>query len=337
MGTIRLRSYARSTALRLTQSGRRRLALQHAALHSHTRRPGLVHVDVETVVESGGIPIQTYVVGPPAAEATVVFIHGFTLAAEVFYMQVDYLRAHFPHVKSLLIDARGHGRTGRVAPESCTIDGTADDVLAAITTHAPEGPLILVGHSLGGLTALNLVKRADPELRERIAGVILAATSIESLSAQGLPQILASPIAEKVRDVTEASPDDAEAFRHYASQFIAPALSTAVFKRPINDQVVEFHAAMIHETPLDTFVGFFDDLQDHDELDAAGAMAGISGYVLAGENDDVTPLSQSERICELWPEARCQIAEGAGHMLPLEAPGILNNNIHNLLRTVLEG
>lgn len=327
-----MQSTARSARLRLTPIGRRQLALEHGALHSRTREPGLVRVDVETTVDSGGIPIQTYVVGPEDATTTVVFIHGFTLAAEVYYMQVDYLRQNFPEVKSLLIDARGHGRTGRVAPELCTIDGTADDVLAAIKSYAPTGHLILVGHSLGGLTALNLVKRADADLAERIRGVILAATSIESLSAQGLPQILASPIAEKIMDATEAAPNDAEKFRSYASQFVAPALSTAVFKRPINDHVVEFHAAMIHETPLETFVGFFGDLQEHDEVDAAEAMSTMEGYVLAGENDDVTPLSQAERICELWPRAKFQIAEGAGHMIPLEAPGILNSAIAQTLQ-----
>ncbi len=330
-----MRSAARSARLRLSKSGRRRLALEHGALHSRTRRPGLVGVDIETTVDCEGIPIQTYVIGPENAELTVVFIHGFTLAAEVYYMQVDYLRKHFPRVRSLLIDVRGHGRTGSVSPGLCTVAGTANDIRAAIEEHARTGPLILVGHSLGGLTALNLVKRADPALAERIKGIILVATSIESLSAQGIPQVLASPIAEKIMDVTEASPRDADRFREYASQFLAPALATTVFKRPINDHVVEFHAAMIHETPLETFVGFFDDLQDHDELDAAAALTGMEGYVLAGENDDVTPLGQAERICELWPKAKFQIAEGAGHMLPLESPGILNNAIATLVGKTL--
>lgn len=329
-----IRSTVRSARLRLTSTGRRRLALEHGALHSRTRKPGLVHVDVETTVDSGGIPIQTYVVGPEDATTTVVFIHGFTLAAEVYYMQVDHLRQNFPEVKSLLIDARGHGRTGPVDPELCTIAGTADDVLAAIRAYAPTGSLVLVGHSLGGLTALNLIKRGDADLHERIKGVILVSTSIESLSAQGLPQVLASPVAEKVMDVTEASPADAEKFRTYASQFMAPALSAAVFKRPSNEHVVEFHAAMIHETPLETFVGFFGDLQEHDELDAAEALSDIEGYVIAGEKDDVTPLGQSERICELWPAAKLQIAEGAGHMIPLEAPGILNKALSQTLQNI---
>ena len=34
-------AFARSAALRLTKSGRRRLALEHGALHSQTREPGL--------------------------------------------------------------------------------------------------------------------------------------------------------------------------------------------------------------------------------------------------------------------------------------------------------
>lgn len=321
----------RRSALRLTGNGRRRLALEDAAGYGPESRPGLGRVDAETTVDSDGIGVRTYRIGPADADTTVVFIHGFTLAAEVYYLQTEFLRTHHPQVRSVLIDARGHGATGAVAPGACTVAGTADDVLAAIREHAPTGALILLGHSLGGLTVLNLIKRADAELHARIRGVILVATAIESLSAQGLPQVLASPVADKVRDTVEAAPGDARRFREYASQFLAPALATAVFRRPTDDEVIRFHAAMIHETPLDTFVGFFDDLQEHEELDAAPALQGMPGYVLVGESDDVTPMSQAERICELWPEAFLQVAEGAGHMLPLEAPGILNNALAKLL------
>lgn len=325
------RAALRRGALRLTGRGRRRLALEDAADYGPAQRPGLGRVDAESTVESDGLGIRTYRIGPTDAEVTVVFIHGFTLAAEVYYLQTEFLGEHYPQVRSVLIDARGHGATGAVAPEECTVAGTADDVLAAINEHAPTGELILLGHSLGGLTALNLVKRADAELAARIRGIILVATSIESLSTQGLPQVLASPIADKVRDTVEAAPGDTQRFREYASQFLAPALATAVFRRPTDPEVIRFHAAMIHETPLDTFVGFFDDLQEHEEIDAAPALRDLPGYILVGEVDDVTPMSQAERILELWPRAYLQVAAGAGHMLPLEAPGILNNALAALL------
>ena len=327
-----LRGKAHKARLKMTPNGRRQLLLERGAAFSKNRIPGLKHVDRHTIVDSDGLSIHTYMVGHAEnATATVVFIHGFTLAAEVYYMQVDYLQTFYPNIKSVLIDARGHGATGQVRPELCTIEGTANDVLAAIHEHAPTGPLILVGHSLGGLTALNLVKRADHSLRKRIVGMVLVATSIESLSTQGLPQVLASPLADNIKNAVEAAPNDAQKFRQYATTFLATTLATAVFQRDTNDEVIDFHAAMIHETPLDTFVGFFDDLQEHDELDAAPALEGLKGYVLAGELDDVTPISQADRICEVWPGARLQIAEGAGHMLPLEAPGILNNAIGNIL------
>ncbi|AGG67334.1 alpha/beta fold hydrolase [Corynebacterium callunae] len=324
----------RGLNLGLSKKRRTKKFLKTGERYSQSRTPGLSHVDLHNTVKSGGIDIHTYVVGPRSVdkpEATVVFIHGFTLAAEVYYMQVDFLETYFPQIKSVLIDARGHGATGPVAPERCTVTGTADDVVAAINAHATNGPLILVGHSLGGLTALNLIKRAPAALRERIVGLVLVATSIESLSAQGLPQVLASPIADNVKNAAEAAPEDAQKFREYATKFLAPALATAVFQRDTSSDVINFHAAMIHETPLDTFVGFFDDLQEHDELDAAPALKGLEGYVLAGEKDDVTPISQANRICELWPEAKLQVAAGAGHMLPLEAPAILNNALAALL------
>lgn len=331
-----LAKLARSYLLRTTRAGRRRLALEHAELHSHQREPGLTDLDEQGIVDSDGLKIHTYAVGPrpPAATATVVLVHGFTLAAESFYLQVDYLREHHPEVRVVLLDLRGHGRTGQCDPALCTVDGLARDVRAVIDKCAPTGPVILVGHSLGGLAVLAALRQllADhPATHARISSVLLVATSVESLAAQGIPQVLASPVADQVKAGVEAAPRDVRKLRQAAAKFLAPALSVAVFKRSIGYELAEFHAAMIHETPLASFVGFFDDLQDHDELTAANALQGKPGGVLVGEKDEVTPLGQAQRLLEIWPEAWSQIAEGAGHMLILEAPGIVNSAMTKLL------
>ncbi|WIM70191.1 alpha/beta fold hydrolase [Corynebacterium suedekumii] len=324
----------RSWAMRVTPGGGRRLALERGALHSGTREPGLTHIDRTGIVDNDGVPVHWYEYGDVDAgdsSVTVVFIHGFTLAAESFYLQVNHLRAQWPDARLLLMDLRGHGQTGAVAPEKCTVEGAADDVTAVLDARGVSGPVILVGHSLGGLVALNLVRRCPDELRGRIKGLILVSASIEALSAQGLPQILASPIADKVYDAVEASPNEADRFRHEVSKYLAPGLAVTVFHRDTDYDLIEFHAAMIHETPLETFVGFFDDLQVHDELAAGQHLDGIPGYVINGDADDVTPMSQAERICEVWPGAWLQTAMGAGHMIPLEAPGILNAAIDRLV------
>ncbi len=324
----------RSWAMRLTPAGRRRLALEMGALHSGTREPGLTGTDRTGTVDNDGILVHWYEYGDVHAHdtsATVVFIHGFTLAAESYYRQVNYLRERWPSARLLLLDLRGHGQTGKVDPVRCTVEGAADDTLAVIRARGVDGPVILVGHSLGGLVALNLVRRCPPELRNRIAGLVLVSTSIEALADQGVPQILASPIADEVYNAVESQPRDAMRFREQAAKILAPTLAVAVFHRDIPYDIVQFHAAMIHETPLETFVGYFDDLQQHNELSADNHLDGIPGYVIAGEKDVVTPLSQAERLIEVWDGAYLQIAPDAGHMIPLEAPEILNAAIARLL------
>ncbi|MDO5670853.1 MAG: alpha/beta hydrolase [Corynebacterium sp.] len=327
----------RSWVMRLTPGGRRRLALELGELHSGAREPGLTGIDRVGTVDNDGILVHWYEDGGQLADdVTVVFIHGFTLAAESFYLQVNHLQERWPQARILLLDVRGHGQTGKVDPRLCTVEGAADDTLAVLRARGVQGPMILVGHSLGGLVALNLVRRCPPELRGHIAGLILVATSIEALSDQGLPQVLASPVADQVYHAVESQPQDAKKFREQAALVLAPTLAVAVFHRNVNYDIVQFHAAMIHETPLETFVGYFEDLQKHDELAASDHLQGLPGYVIVGEKDVVTPLSQAERLIEVWPDAYLQIAREAGHMIPLEAPEILNAAIDRLILRVVD-
>lgn len=337
---------------RLTPAGRRRLALEHGALHSQTRQPGLTDLDctgvLEREVEGRIIPVHWYEAGPSrrqpvnsgtvgnSAETwehtpTVVFVHGFTLAGESWFLQFKYLRRRYPQARLLTMDLRGHGQTGEVPSRLCTIDGAADDVLAVIAERAASGPLIIVGHSLGGQIALNLLRRAESGLRERIAGIVLIATSIDRLAAQGVPQMLTSPVADAVRDAIEASPDQVDKFRDAIAAFIAPSLAVAVFHRKTEFDIIEFHAAMIHETPLATLVGYLDDLQEHEEFAARERLYGLPGTVLVGAKDVVTPRGQADLILEGWQEGELVEVPKAGHMLPLETPGPVNEAIARLL------
>ncbi len=262
---------------------------------------------------------------------TVVFIHGFTLAGESWYRQFEALRASLPQARLLTLDLRGHGKTGAVRAKLCTVSGAAADAITVIQERAPQGPVVLVGHSLGGLIALNILRSADEELRARIAGMVLIATSIDRLSAQGLPQVLASPVADAVREAMESSPKQIRNFRESIASLIAPSLAVAVFSRPTNYKIIEFHAAMIQETPLETFVGYLDDLQEHQEFAARPYLKGLPGAVLVGTKDDVTPRSQADLILESWPGAELVEVKDAGHMLPLETPQVVNSAIKRVV------
>ncbi|QQU99099.1 alpha/beta hydrolase [Corynebacterium amycolatum] len=356
-------AFARSAALRLTKSGRRRLALEHGALHSQTREPGLtnltstgvVHIKTAPVTAeiaakdderkasdkpdavTTDIPVHWYEVEPsePAKEpVTIVFVHGFTLAGESWYRQFNALRKSHPEARLLTMDLRGHGQTGAVPASLCTVEGAAADALAVIAERAATGKLIVVGHSLGGLIALHMVRAAEESIRRRIAGVVLISTSIDKLAAQGVPQILASPVADAARNAIESSPKEIRKFREAIASLMAPSLAVAVFARRTDYEIIEFHAAMINETPLETFVGYLDDLQDHDEFAAGPYLASLPGAVLVGTKDDVTPRKQADLIMEKWPDAELVEVDGAGHMLPLEAPEAVNRAIERVLEKV---
>lgn len=358
-------AFVRSAALRLTTSGRRRLALEHGALHSQTREPGLTDLTATGVVDikttpvtadiaakdderkasdkpdtvTTDIPVHWYEVEPgePATEpVTIVFIHGFTLAGESWYRQFNALRKSHPEARLLTMDLRGHGQTGAVPASLCTVEGAATDALAVIAERAATGKLIVVGHSLGGLVALHMVRAAKESIRRRIAGVVLISTSIDKLAAQGVPQILASPVADAARNAIESSPKEIRKFREAIAALMAPSLAVAVFARRTDYEIIEFHAAMINETPLETFVGYLDDLQDHDEFAAEPYLEGLPGAVLVGTKDDVTPRKQADLIMEKWPDAELVEVDGAGHMLPLEAPDAVNRAIERVLEKVQE-
>lgn len=332
------RQVGRSVSWRMTPSGRRRLALEHAKLHTRAVEPGLDNVDREGYVESHGKDIAYYVgTEPTHPQATVVFIHGFTLSAESYFLQAKHLRRHWPQVRSLLMDLRGHGRTGTTPVQECSVDYAADDVIASIRHCAQDdSPIILVGHSLGGLVAFAVLRRMSEHERQRVAGMVLVSTSIDALAARGLPQLLKTPVAEKVRSAMETSPEEAAQLRQEAAGILAPALAATVFRRPTNYNLIEFHAAMINETPLETFIGFLDDLQDHQEDQAAPYLRDIRGRIMVGDKDGVTPISQARRIKELWPQARLDVVHDAGHMIILEAPEAVNTALDGLLGVTVQ-
>ena len=45
------------------------------------------------------------------------------------------------------------------------------------TPTAPEGPVVLVGHSMGGMTVMSLAGQHPDVVRERVVAVALIATS----------------------------------------------------------------------------------------------------------------------------------------------------------------
>ncbi|QYM76522.1 alpha/beta fold hydrolase [Leucobacter luti] len=93
----------------------------------------------------------------PSEPPRMVVLHGAGLNAHSFDPLLLAL-----DVPALSLDLPGHGRSDWRADADYRPDHLADDVVTALETLASE-PVLLLGHSLGGLTAA-LVAAAKPEL-----------------------------------------------------------------------------------------------------------------------------------------------------------------------------
>ncbi len=89
----------------------------------------------------------------PSGATTVVAVHGITANHLAFALLAEALPRH----RLLAPDLRGRGAS-RTLPGPWGIDRHAEDVAGLITASTP-GPVVLVGHSMGGFVAAALVRR----------------------------------------------------------------------------------------------------------------------------------------------------------------------------------
>lgn len=101
-----------------------------------------------------------------AMAVQVVLVHGIRTSATMWRAQVAHLRQRGTPVTA--VDLPGHG-TRR--DEAFTLDGAFATIDAAIQDAAARGPVLLVGHSMGGLLSIEYVA-AEP--RPPVAGFVAA-------------------------------------------------------------------------------------------------------------------------------------------------------------------
>ena len=127
--------------------------------------------------------------GDADAPLTVVFSHGFTARLAEWELQRAALR---DRARLVLWDQRGHGRSGWTPLTDATIDRTGRDLGEVLDAVAPTGPVVLAGHSMGGMSVLALARQRPELFGDRVVGVFLLATSAGGLVETGAPRPAAS-------------------------------------------------------------------------------------------------------------------------------------------------
>lgn len=265
------------------------------------------------VPAADGVSLHAEIDGPDSP-VTVVLAHGWTLDSTTWGPVARALSG----VRVVRYDHRGHGRSAPVHPSTMTIEQLADDLAAVIAHLAPDGPLVLGGHSMGGMTIMALAQR-HPEVAARAQGVALVATAAGGLAGHdlGLPPRLAA-IAKRCEQRMFASPRWTARQAMGSPRVLTPGLRWLLLGPGADARARQITVAAVAGCRPSTVAGFRPALDAHERDAALAAFAATPTVVLAGTRDRLTPVPMARRIAQALPSAHLTVFPGAGHMLPVE-------------------
>ncbi len=292
-----------------------------------------------TVRTDDGVDLHVEFDGPEDAPVTLVFCHGFTARLGEWQLQREAVR---DRARLVLWDHRGHGRSSWADPTTATIDRTARDLGLVLDAVVPAGqPVVLAGHSMGGMTVMAYARQRPEEIGTRVVGAFLLATSAGGLVAEGLLGRavallrrlhllrlylwwlrLLAPLLER--------------YRRRGTRIGARYMRKYLFGRDdATPEAVRVVQDMLEETPLTVTMAFYGTFLDHDEEAALPVLGRVPVTVVAAEYDRLTPAAHGRRLAELLGErAELVVVPGAGHSVNMTRTAVVDEALLALLDRV---
>lgn len=255
---------------------------------------------VETITLDNGVEISALVAGASDAPATLVFVHGLggsqTTWASVLGNFADGSRV-------VALDLPGHGASSKPSADEggdYSVPGLAA-ALGEVIEKLDLAPAVVIGHSLGGATALDLAL-ARPKLVRGLVLVDSAGLGAE-VSGDLLDRIEAEPSREEAKQLLELFFADKRFVLDrgvddmYASR-MAPGADAAV-KAAAN-------AAFTREGQSIRYDERLGDLMQ-------------PVLIVWGEQDAVLPAAHGVAAAKALPRAWFELLDGVGHVPQIEA------------------
>jgi len=238
----------------------------------------------------------------------------------------------------IFYDQRGHGRSAEAPPETYTLSQLGRDLETLLQVIAPRGSVVLVGHSMGGMTVLAHARQFPEHYGSRITGVALISSAAEGVAKSPLGEILNNPALEAVRLAARSAPKLVDRGRTAARSLIGPILRAASYTdMRVSPSIVAFSEEMMLGTPVPTMVEFLNALQVHDETAALATLAKIPTLIVCGDRDLLTPAEYSRKMAEVLPYAELVIVGKAGHLVLLEKPASVSDGLVRLVKHASPG
>ncbi|XP_010979068.3 sn-1-specific diacylglycerol lipase ABHD11 isoform X1 [Camelus dromedarius] len=240
-----------------------------------------------------------------AASPPLVLLHGLFGSKNNFNSVANSL-AQQTSRKVLIVDARNHGDSPH-SPDM-SYEAMSQD-MQDLLPQLGLGPCVLVGHSMGGRTAM-LLALQRPELVDRL--IVVDISPLESTSSSNFPNYIAALRAMDIPD--EASLSRA---RKLANEKLSSVIQSVSIRQLLLTNLVEVDRRFVWRVNLDALAQHIDKIMDFPARQES--YSGPALFLLGGNSKFVLPSHHPE-IRRLFPRAQMQTVPNASHWVHSDRP-----------------
>lgn len=236
-----------------------------------------------------------------------VLLHGITLRHDVWAPQLRELADRY---RVIAVDLRGHGES-TAGSDGYGLPRLADD-LASLLEALDLHDAVVVGHSMGGMTAMQFCGQHPEVLADRVAGLIFVATRAHQVLPPYVDRGARSLVArgQGVLDAGRTLPARSTTTRNVARLAFGDHPSPKAVSI-----VAEMGESIAPQALLPSVAG----LIEHDAREAL-RRTHTPSLVIVGTRDLLTPVPSASHLAHLLPRSELVVLPRAGHQLMQERP-----------------
>lgn len=236
-----------------------------------------------------------------------VLLHGWTENHNFWKFQIPVFSKDY---KVLAIDLRGHGESDKPKKEY-SIQTFADDVYHVLKRLEIK-KAIIIGHSMGGMTALVFCLMHS----EMVQALILVNTTCVGLQETGLV-----PIKETLKMIQTFG------FENVAERFFVQTF----FASGTSEELTNWAKSEILKTPQFAVEEALKAIIEHDVTDRLSAIK-VPTLIIHSPQDLAIGVKMAEIMNAKIPNSSLKIIESAGHHSMLEKPEEFNRIVLDFLK-----
>ncbi|MGZ5417376.1 MAG: alpha/beta fold hydrolase [Nocardioides sp.] len=266
-------------------------------------------------------------------EATVVLVHGYALNLDCWHFQRKYFRGKR---RVVLYDQRSHGRSQRSSAENASIDQLGQDLAAVLDQLVPEGPIVLVGHSMGGMSLMAFAQDHAEMFGDRVVGIGLVSTTAGGLRPHRIissliPDSVGGTVGQRLMAALSRAPELVDSARRRGSNIGFLVTDKFAFGEEVPASYVQFVDEMLADTPFKVLAEFFPHFEAHDKFAILHAFESVPTTIICGTKDLLTSIGHSRKMAKQIHGSKLVEVSGAGHMVIMERADKVNAALDELV------